>query len=299
MVFIVGDSAGAAILQGAATIWNAKTGQIYYSKGFTGSQDNSANRQSGWVYCYADNQVGTHANAKVIGKDAMVFIVGKNNKIPWATIKTDLALATSNPFGSVYYGVHVVSTTVLTSLYTLVGTSGATALYEGGACANKFQCYTFNSLSGSRVFFNSALGITMNAMGPAAVEVLDDYDMVDSVAKDPLGIGYCSSSFADINRVEILAVATWDDSERFVYPRKTAKTNLRWVMPAMFPIDSTATWPPILIRSLYIDYQGGVSGNYSNSPEKFLATMFGTAGAGKAAMDAGPLYKASFFTSAQ
>jgi ABC-type phosphate transport system substrate-binding protein len=134
--------------------------------------------------------------------------------------------------------------------------------------------------NGNTQFFNRyVLGGGANVVGAFAVRVMDDYEMVDKVAADPYGIGFCSSAMADTSKVKILDITT-SGGVAATFPNQN--TKYRWVMP-----DSSAgtSWP--LVRDIRVITGGDGSGAVS----KFLTP------ASWMTFQNGPLFQASYWAS--
>jgi ABC-type phosphate transport system substrate-binding protein len=75
--------------------------------------------------------------------------------------------------------------------------------------------YTYNTFAGNRTFLRDYVGITIPALGYQGQTVADDIEMVEKVAGDPYGIGYCSSVFADPDKVKILDIVSGGAAHHF------------------------------------------------------------------------------------
>ncbi|MEI7834411.1 MAG: hypothetical protein WCJ56_14585, partial [bacterium] len=64
--------------------------------------------------------------------------------------------------------------------------------------------YTYDGNSGTRSFFYKKIGLPADQEDTAVTIARNDYDMVQKIANDPEGIGYCSAAFADPNLVDIV-----------------------------------------------------------------------------------------------
>ncbi len=81
------------------------------------------------------------------------------------------------------------------------------------------------------------------AIGSQAVTVTDDAEMVEKVAADPYGIGYCSAAFADADKVTILSL------NGKLYPNQNPK--YRWLVPEN-PTVTPGEFEYPLIRTLRV-----------------------------------------------
>jgi len=296
-----GEYVGAPLLTAAAEVWKKKAVMTYNTNSFPG-QYNIA-RPNNAVWAHADGKVppGTNGVDFVpIAKDAMVLIVsndckigtgtviparlvaGVNTAMPaldWAAIKiTTRADGKETPFKT--YNIMSSEVRLLYGDYT--GDAGA------------FQAYTYDAQSGTRRFFEKQFGFegtqfpTVDNPGGAKISkncivVKNDLDMVDRVASDPFGIGYCSAAFADTTRVKILALVDSGTTTRPVITSTTAGSTptKRWYFPNLndkvrnivpATLDAT-TWP--LERTVYAVFPLGwslVPGNAGTNAAKAINT---------------------------
>ncbi len=150
-------------------------------------------------------------------------------------------------------------------------------------CRNGMQAYTFDNNSGTRRFFCARLGPAGKPLqiSNKALVVADDFDMVNQVARDPSAIGYCSAAAADPERVQFLGLQTTDGVVHF-YPRDTLRCRcIREEKP---------TWP--LIRTLYAHYGGKA---WKADGTGIVNVMLAPGAPGTKALQAGPLYQASYY----
>jgi prepilin-type N-terminal cleavage/methylation domain-containing protein len=216
-ITIGGDYATMPILMAAAETWAAKGGK-WLTRGFKGSGDvanvtTATARYPDWrrtlastqfAWGIADNKVqaitpGANQALQDIGRDAFVFIVSKNCKLTTDDINTDSDTDTA---------------VTLRGLFGVTGT-------DKGYSADKWQAYTYDANSGSRKYAQSA-AVLNGPIGSLAQTVQDDQEMVEKVAADPYGIGYCSAAFADTDKVTILGIGGK------TYPNQNPK--YRWVV---------------------------------------------------------------------
>jgi hypothetical protein len=193
-VVIGGDTAGMPLLRAAADVWAAKGG-TWYTMGFLGQtppQTKVGKAAKHYVWLDAS---GSGAGTP-IAQDAFVFIVSNNCKIPVGDIGKDADT-------------------------TLAELSGILCGPEKGYKADIFQAYTLGAKDGSRAYAQSAT-VLNGTIGKLAMTVKDDSDMVEHVAADPYGIGYCSAAAADTDKVTILGL------DGKLYPNQNPK--YRWLV---------------------------------------------------------------------
>lgn len=246
-----GDFAGYPILTAALDAWKRKvTGFTYVTKGFNGITGAAApyGVDNAWVYGN-----GT-ASGQTIANDCMVVIISKTSKIP-STYFTGSGASIS------------ASTTQVFNLFN----------GNNGFSANIWQAYTYDTNSGSRAFFEA--NVINSTVGNQALVAKTDWDMVDKVANDPYGIGYCSAAMADTDRVTILG----DHAGNF-FPSSNPK--FRYIYP------SSATWS--YTRALKV-VGTGAAATVTNG---FIDRMFNAAGSCtfKTYLLASPFYQASYFS---
>jgi len=146
-----------------------------------------------------------------IAYDALVFVVARGSKIPTlpslknGTCLTDIAIIRT--------------------------------LFQTGYQQNTVQVYHMStSHSATDIYARKILGLT--GYGKDALQVANDAEVVEKVTNDPYGIGYCSSAYADPDRVTILGFkGLGADGRDAIWPRGSKK--FRWVMPEC----KDSTWP--------------------------------------------------------
>jgi len=236
-ITIGGDYATMPIIAAAAEVWMAKGGKVF-TRGFTGAGDVTnvtvaAAKNAEWrralagaqfVWGIADNAVQAITPAanqalQDIARDAFVFIVSKHSKITAGGLGAD---------------DHDTGTAQLATLF-------CDATYKGYS-ANVYQAYTLGANSGARKYAESA-GVLNAAIGSRAITVTDDRDMVEKVAADPYGVGYCSAAFADPDTVTILSL------DGKLYPNQNPK--YRWLVPE-HPTAAPGEFEYPLIRTLRV-----------------------------------------------
>ncbi|MEI7833370.1 MAG: hypothetical protein WCJ56_09245 [bacterium] len=138
--------------------------------------------------------------------------------------------------------------------------------------------YTYDGNSGTRSFFYQKIGLPKNHRDRAATIALNDYDMVQKVAADPDGIGYCSAAFADPNLVDIVAI----DGIGFPNPNADAGPETKYLWPAHAP---TGNYP--YMRTLYAQPSENPSAGARDFMEKLPVLL--------RAVQQGPLFKMSYY----
>jgi len=234
VVSVGGDYATMPLVMAAAEVW-AGNAKKWYSRGFKGSGDYTvtpgtnakfadfrrAAASTHYVWGIADG-TAVAGSQRAIARDAFVFIVSKNCKINYASISsTDFDTSTGD-LATIFNGA------------------------DKGYSANVFQAYTMDKNSGSRTYAISGLA-GLGGIGTQAVTVTDDLDMVEKVAADPYGVGYCSAAFADTDKVTIL------DIGGKIFPNQNPK--YRWLVRDD-PTASTGEFEYPLIRTLKVQLKG-------------------------------------------
>jgi len=201
-VTVGGEYAAYPFLMGAA-----KTYGDYFTAGFKGQNYKIGRPKKNWVWGTASagpEQVALTAMAY----DAVCVIVAKGCKIP--------------QMPSLSNSTYAVRPTKIRTLF------------ETGYQKDTVQVYHMSSrYCSTNAYIKQVIGNT--SWGTDSVEVANDAEMVEKVANDPWGIGYCSSAFADPDRVVILAPII--RGKTYVWPRSS--TKFRWVMPSYRESD----WP--------------------------------------------------------
>ncbi len=255
-VTIGGEPCTRAILLAAAGIWRKMASADIVLDGFNGQY---AVKKHGSCYLWGTGDgVKPAGNEIAIARDAVVMIAAYPSRIP-AKFMTGSA-------GDTY----------------ALDTASVRKLYGIGYRKKTLQIYTFPKSSGTRRFFSENFAENGKPLqfGPGSITVKDDFAMVNTVAKDPYGLGYCSSAIADPNKVQILGLKT-PDGVLHLYPQSDPKN--RWIVP------DTPDWP--LLRTLYAEY----GGNAWTAEGTGIANVMLTPGAaGTQALQAGPLFKASY-----
>ncbi|MHB9134588.1 MAG: prepilin-type N-terminal cleavage/methylation domain-containing protein [Armatimonadota bacterium] len=199
-----GDFAGMPLALAAADVWAQLGGKWFIGK-FTGSADAARLiRARSGEYCWviADGSP-LKPNEIEIARDALVIIVSKNTK---------LTAVTNNNFA--------LTTSAIAGLFH--DDQGFFTPETPATAASARVAYTYNQFSGNRNYFQQyimgSLGIGYNAS-----LVADDLEMVEKVAGNPYGIGYCSSVFADPDKVRILDIIPAAGGAPLHYPNPNPK----------------------------------------------------------------------------
>jgi len=256
-VTVGGEPCTRALLLAAAGIWRQRAKAQIALGGFKGQY---LTEGRGSCYLWGTGDGVKPAGASVaIARDEVVLIVAKNTKIPVAVL------------GEVQSGQY---TATLDTLRTLFST---------GYRADGFQAYDYDSHSGTHRFFTEHLAANGKSLriSKAAKVVNNDLDMVDTVANDPLGIGYCSSAIADPERITIVALKT-PDGKIYCYPNDNPKEA------AILPDQTNSPFT----RTLYAECGGKA---WTREGTGIANVMLAPNAPGTKALQAGPLFKASYF----
>ncbi len=172
-ITIGGDFATMPMLTAAAEAWKAKTDTPYETQGFLG-EGAIAGRPHDFLWGYADGNK-PKGNAIPIAQDALVFIVSKETKLDQKFFP-----------GPISSGAYSAS---LDQIGLLLNYADPISRQHTGYAPSVIQAYTYNGNSGNLSFLKHTLHL---AVGSQAVVATDDQDMVNKVAADSYGIGYCS-----------------------------------------------------------------------------------------------------------
>jgi hypothetical protein len=195
---------------------------------------------------------------QAIARDAVVVIVAKNAKLK-------LSGYTAQQSGARGW----------------VTEAALRAAYAAGAANGRFQGYGYDKYNETRIFFAGKLGI--GTVGKAVLTVGTDGEMVEKVALDPYGLGYCSLAMADPNRVDIVALGA--DAATAVYlpnPHPTAAPRDWWELR----VDPPAGYA--LTRTIYLKCVGAQA-------VRFKADYNAGGISYKSVLAGGPLFKASYW----
>ena len=209
-----------------------------------------------WPAIKPENETGT-----AIAHDAVVCIVSKNSLIianpvgGLTTVRNNTIHDTIDGYRS--NGWCVCNTATIAAWFTT----------NGGYSANQWQAYTYSTMTSTLFTFYHYLKIPIprrEAYGvPQAILCTNDSDMVDKVANDPYGIGYCSSAFVDLDRVQVVGMvdATCEGGQCY-WPN--ADANHRTCLPNPYPhggpnaglTSGHYRWPAALMRTLFVYTRG-------------------------------------------
>ena len=264
-VTVGGEPCTRAILLAAAGVWHVRAKAAIVQHGFHG-QYAVEKRGAAYLWGTGDGQPPAR-HAVPIARDLVVVITSKISHIQRDLFHLDPD--TANP-------VSVWDIAMVRKAFNL------------GFQHNVIQAYTFDNNSGTRRFFTMHLGTPGQPwqFGARTITVKDDYEMVNKVAADPYGIGYCSSAIADPDKVQIIGLRTPDGKVHF-FPQDDPKA--RWIMPATPP-----DWP--LTRTLYAECGGKA---WRSDGTGIANVMLAPGAPGTKALQAGPLFRASYWTPAK
>jgi len=265
-VTVGGDPCTRAILLAAAGVWRTRAKAPIVLGGFHGQY---AVQKRGANYLWGIGDAKRPAKHVVpIARDLVVVIISKHSNILYGSPRDS-------------FSVSVWDIATVCKAFTL----GYSETFTPSYYKDSIQAYTYDKNSGTRRFFTSHLGMNGKPLQfrPKTITMTDDYDMVNKVSADPYGIGYCSSAIADPNKVQIIGLRTPDGKVHF-FPQDNLKS--RWVMPATPP-----EWP--LSRTLYAECGGKA---WCSDGAGIANVMLAPGTPGTKALQAGPLFKASFWT---
>jgi len=179
----------------------------YYTAGFKGQFYSMGRPQADWVWGTVSSGPEKIA-PKAMAYDALCIVVAKGSRIP-----------TLPAYANTTYAVTPAA---------------IKTLFEIGYRKDYVQVYHLpGQYCNTNAYVKKVIGNTN--WGIDAVEVANDAEMIEKVANDPWGIGYCSSAFADPDRITILSPIIGENI--YVWPRASAE--MRWVMPSFAESD----WP--------------------------------------------------------
>ncbi|MHB9026516.1 MAG: prepilin-type N-terminal cleavage/methylation domain-containing protein [Armatimonadota bacterium] len=265
-IVVGGDYCTRPLLVAAAQAWRQKTGS-QYSGSFSGQY--VPHTGENYVWGCSDGSL-PQGQAVAIARDALVVIVSKNSKIKRpGSNEPFLGDAQDSPFQNNAYAV----------------TPGQISrFFDARVCsgysADAWQAYIYNTKNGNRRYFDRVVAPGTHP-GKEVVIVENDEDMVNRVAADPYGIGYCSSVFADLDRVQTLGIKH-PDGKTYLFPSDNPK--YRWNLP------KDPDWP--YVRTLYAVCGKDVWG--ARGSNTFARLMLAPGGPGTKALQAGPLFQASY-----
>ena len=221
-VTVGGEYAVKPFLMAAAKVYGT-----WYSSGFKGYNYTVGRPTAGWDWGIVSGSGGPAYTG--IAFDGLCLIVAKGCKIPGAAVA----------------GVGTVAWPSMSNATYAVNTNLIEALFETGYLKDTVQVYHMPDAYCLTNAYVKNVGAIDN-WGIDSIEVANDAEMVEKVSNDPIGIGYCSSAFADPDRVVILAPIL--SGTTYYWPRSS--TKFRWVMPSI----TESTWP--WKRSLDVEAQG-------------------------------------------
>ena len=211
----------------------------------TGFQGEYSAKPSGlgknYLWGTVDDAAGT-----AIAHDALVVIVAKNTKLP------------PNNIG----GLTTVPNTVKPSngLYCC-NTATIAAWFTDAYAPNQWQAYTYGTAVATARQLARYLALPAGTGNPTGFGtrcrvVKNDREMVERVANDPAGIGYCSSACVEYDRVQVVGIQD-TAGKQYYFPNRDAKyrTWLPNPYPAGGPVPD-ADWPRALLRSLKVRSAG-------------------------------------------
>lgn len=197
-----GEYAASPFLMAAAKVYGS-----YYTAGCKGQLYTQGRPQSAWVWGTASSGPEKVA-PRAMAYDALCIVVAKGSKIPTLPIYDNGTYAMAIP--------------------------AIRELFETGYQQDVVQVYQLpDACCSTNAYMKQVIGNT--DWGTDSIMAANDAEMVERVANDPYGIGYCSSAFADPARVTVLAPVI--DGKIYVWPR--ADEEFRWVMPTFAESD----WP--------------------------------------------------------
>jgi prepilin-type processing-associated H-X9-DG protein len=249
-VAVGGEYCTRALLLAASEAWKVKAKAPVKVLGFDG-QFAAAARPANYLWGTGDGKESAW-NVIPIARDAVVAIVAKGSKIAALPEMRNSSYEVDYP-----------------TLRRLFTTESA---------RSSVHVYTMGVDSGTRRFFADRLGERGSSLriDKKAIVVADDHAMIEKVTNDPYGIGYCSSAFADPDRVVVLALKTPGGRVHY-YPQQSERR--RWVVP------DEPDWP--WTRTLYAEYGGAA---WQADGSGIANVMLAPGGAGTRALQAGPLF---------
>jgi len=195
----------------------------YYTNGFKGQKYTAGRPSTGWVWGIGSAGPGLNATS-AIAVDGVCVIVAKGCKIPGVNTNPN-DNRTLLPWPSMSNSTYIVRTMIIATMF------------NRGFEQNTVQVYHMPDANCStNDYIKNVVGNT--SWGTDSLEVADDAEMVEKIANDPYGIGYCSTAFADPDRVVVVGLqGMGTDGKDAIWPRTSKK--FRWVMPSQ----AESTWP--------------------------------------------------------
>jgi len=279
-ISIGGEPCTAAILRAATGVWAEKTHAPVTNAGFYGQY---AVNKPGADYLWGTGDgVKPTGHSIPIGRDALVLIAAKHT-----AIERELREGKIDDI-------------------PVIDKPSIQHAFRSGRLSS-LQTYTFDGNSGTSRFFCARMGQPGKPLqiSNKSIVVTDDFTMVDKVAHDPYGIGYCSSAIADQNRVQLLNFITPDgvvhsfpQNKQEYRTMHVEKSELQLLLEEQkFDIQNydwlqvkNPPWP--LTRTLYAQY-GGKAWNAAGTG--IVNVMLKPGAPGTKALQDGPLYQASYY----
>jgi hypothetical protein len=267
---IGGESCGRLLLEAAAKAWSVKTGTPFTRAWH--NQTRTAQRGRHYVWISADGEK-PKGPAVPIARDAMVVIVNPNTKVPLGHGFSREGEGSDRSYN--------ITTAFLRGVFG--NPDGAPYFNASGYCANAYQAYSFRPDSGSYRFFTGKFGkqgvpLAIPSGKDSLVEwVDDDYEMVERVANDPYGVGYCTAGVADSIKVKIVGI----DGHRYPTDRTDREGRYQDIVPAT----PSPTWP--LVRTLYAEFGGNT---WKADGTGIGNVMLAPGSPGKQALEAAPMF---------
>ena len=252
---IGGEFATMPLLAEMAELWK-QHGSVhpkldYCNTGFQGEYSaKPASLGKDYLWGTVDDAAGT-----VIAHDALVVIVAKNTKIQ------------PNPVG----GLTTISNTSKPSNGWYCCNTATIAAWFSGCVPSLWHPYTYRAEVATARQLARYLALPPGKAHQSGFNVFcrrcrNDREMVFAVANDPLGIGYCSSSCVDYDRVQVLGIQD-TVGKQYYFPNRDAKyrTWLPFHYSPYFPPTSVSPkvgpvpdddWPRALLRTLKVTSAG-------------------------------------------
>ena len=238
-----------------------------YTRGFNGSD---GVRGTNYVWGYGTEGPGQEVDTggqhiAAIAFDAVCVIVAKGSRIQLKNSDDSFAFKLPSMFKSTY----------------IVPTADMRTLFTAGYQKDGLQVYRMSDKHGITTYVKRAVGMLSDSpavnesFGTDSVLVENDLQMVEKVASDPYAIGYCSSAFADPDRVVVLGL-----SETEIWP--TASDRSRWTVPAL----EDSNWPWIRALNVTCDVDNtalgtdgtsggsGIAANLRNTDGNFMVNLY-------------------------
>jgi len=224
-------------------VWNAEVGDssltpYYHPSDFQGqySHDTSFRKGTDYLWGTVEGAAGT-----AIAHDCVVVIAAKNTLLANNAVGGLDLPAAPTPAN----GWHLCTPACIRQWFT----------EQGGAARGRWQAYTLSAACATRKTFARYF----TEPGKRTMVVANDHEMVNSVAGNPHGIGYCSSAFLDLDRVQVLGLLDTAGKQYF-FPNRDGKYNT--ALPVCYDMHSNygfvinVDWPRELQRTLRVQAAG-------------------------------------------